>query len=168
MQPRFHPGQAMSLVIKEMDVTLKNRIAIIFFCSLMIGAFWLGYKLSVGTLSDIINGKDTIYYNWRSVPIFSFLPVIVYFFIAFFLLIFFPHTQQLGAFLLSGRGMYYLSIYLISAFFISMLLSIIIYFYPLSSHYQQCDGSGIFSGIHFVKAPASCEQFGFYSGKQAN
>lgn len=106
---------------------------------------------------SIFTGVD-IYYDFRDVFIFLFLPVAVYFDIFALLLLFSPFTFNLAK-------LWHKVINIVWGYsLIAIPLSIVISVYILNV-YESCGQKGPFSGVHYVKDPKMCEQFEYHPEK---
>ncbi|EDQ7230749.1 DUF1240 domain-containing protein [Salmonella enterica subsp. enterica] len=144
-------------------MTLKNRIKFIILCLFAIivltGSLVFFTNVCGGTIKGIFTEADTVYYSWRDVFIALYIPVMGYYDILVFLLMFLPFTLRLATLWHNIANVIYG--YIIIAFILTTPLSLYISYFPLSD-YQSCGLKGPFSGVHYVKDLRMCEQFKYH------
>jgi len=141
---------------KKTDETLQSNrniiarlIAVIVFPMPMPFLIWL-------TLQDILkilSFADIIYFNWRSLPILTVMPLYLAYEVAF-LSSFFTRNQKVDP-----RVMKYvdkLGMITCIVFFSSVLLGPAINIAFAFSSYHSCPVGGAFSGIYYVKDKSKC------------
>lgn len=155
------------LVIKKM--TLKERVKITFLLLCitvgLTGAMIFFVNVSGNTVIDIFAGADTVYYSWRDVFVLLYIPVMGYFDVLFFLLLFVPLTSVLAQLWYKMIGI--ISGYIIVAFVLALPLSLYVSFFPLSDYYS-CGLRGPLSGVYYVKNLTMCEQFEYHPEKEGS
>lgn len=114
---------------------------------------------SGATMISIINKEDTFYYDWRSVLILLFFPVLIYFDIFSLFLLFTPFTLRLAH--LWHNIIHIVWGYIIFAFILAIVLTPMFSFYIINN-YDSCGQKGPFSGTRYVKDLKMCEQFEYH------
>ncbi|HCB2207344.1 TPA: DUF1240 domain-containing protein [Citrobacter farmeri] len=151
-------------IMKEMS--LKERMKFILVClfSIMVltGAFIFFTSISGAAIKDVFAGVDAVYYSWRDVFAVLSLPVMGYFDVLVFLLLFTPYTLQLAQFWYKKINIVWG--YSIAAFILSIPLSLVIFIH-IHNTYDSCGKGGFLSGDFYVKDPKMCEQFEYHPEK---
>ena len=144
------------------NISVKVRLTALFLFSCTTAATVFIFTVGGSELADILYKKDVIYYNWKTIPLFLWLPAFFYADILIVAMMFFPVTRNLLEYLLTG--MKAVAVYGWLMLLLSIPLSLIILFYSLSN-YQSCGQKGPFSGSYYVKEIKMCEQFEYHPEK---
>ena len=149
--------------IAARKMPLKEKMKFILLClfsiTVLTGALVFFADVSGTAIIYIIAGADTVYYSWRDVLAFLYLPVIGYFDVLVFLFLFLPFTFRLAK--LWGKLSKAIFGYIIIAFILTLPLSLYISFFPLGKYFS-CGLRGPLSGAHYVKDLKMCEQFEYH------
>jgi hypothetical protein len=130
-------------------------------CGLLLGAVffsefaWIVYDASIPAIIDLVEARSIIYYNWNVFFGLLFFPAVCYF---VFVIIFALFTKRLQAPKILTNGITFAFHYVGVAFIIGNLISFIVIFYPLGTHYVLCERSGPFSGTYYTRTEEICEQ----------
>ncbi|XHA17431.1 DUF1240 domain-containing protein [Citrobacter farmeri] len=143
-------------------VPLKIRLSALFLFVCVTAATVFIFIVGGSELVDILHKKDVVYYDWKTIPLFLWLPAFFYADILIVSMMFFPVTRHLLEYLLTG--MRAAAVYGWLMLFLSIPLSLIISYYPLGN-YESCGQSGPFSGSYYVKDLKMCEQFEYHPEK---
>ena len=113
-------------------------------------------KVGPDTLK-LIKGEDYIYYDWKQIPVFLFLPVAIVFDFFILIIILLPSCRKKIGVIVQKLIMP-VTIYSVAAFVIGVVLSMIISVYPLGTDYYKCDSTSIVSsGSHYAKSKEMCK-----------
>ena len=114
-------------------------------------------KVGPDTLK-LIKGEGYIYYDWKQIPVFLFLPVAIVFDLFIFLIIALPSCRErIGV--IVRKLIIPVSIYSVVAFFVGIIISMVISIYPLGTDYYKCDSTSIVSsGSYYAKSKEICKQ----------
>ncbi|WET42299.1 hypothetical protein [Citrobacter enshiensis] len=143
-------------------IPLKTRLSALFLFVCVTAATVFIFTVAGSELVDILHKKDVVYYDWKTLPLFLWLPAFFYADILVAAMMFFPITRNLLEYLLTG--MRAIAVYGWLMLFLSIPLSLIILYYPLGN-YESCGQNGPFSGTDYVKDPKMCEQFEYHPEK---
>ncbi|MEW7311352.1 DUF1240 domain-containing protein [Buttiauxella gaviniae] len=114
------------------------------------------FILSCGReILTLIARSDVIYFNWRSMPILSMMPFILYFEITIASCLF---TRDRKAHPFLSKYMTHISGFSCILFFLTALLQPAITIGFSFSSYHACPADGIFSGVYYVKDKRQCEK----------
>ena len=146
--------------IADMGVTidvdnLKKRcflLLVIVFCC---GFAWLAYYISIQDITDLIESRSIVYFFWGAFISVLCTPAFCYF---AFVFVFAFFTKNLQAPKLLAKGVTLAYHYFGVIFVIGNILSFIVIFYPLGTHYVLCERSGPFSGTYYTKTEEICTQ----------
>lgn len=137
-------------------IPVKSRLAaIVLFCCTSVAIYFI-FTHCGSALMSILNKNVHIYYDWRAVPLFLWLPAFFYADMVIFSIMLFPLTRNLQEFLLKGMNSFALYGWLI--LILSLPISLFIYIY-LCSSYHSCGFNGPLSGMHFEQDKEMCRQF---------
>lgn len=138
---------------KLTHIPARQRLLILFLFIAATAALVFTYKICGSSILDIINDKETVYYDWRHIVLVLLLPVFFYADALIFSMLLFPLTRNLLEYIL--KGIMIVTIYAGLAFLMSYPLSLVIHIYWLDSEYYKCD----WSGPYYVKKKEMCKQF---------
>ncbi|EBS6872874.1 DUF1240 domain-containing protein [Salmonella enterica] len=149
------------LTPKKLSLKERARLILLFSLAIIVltGSLIFFANVSGNAIIDIFQKADTVYYNWRDAFAVLFIPVMGYYDVLFFLLLFIPFTFRIAMLWNSLCNIVYMYIY--AAFILSFLLALYIQLFPLSD-YQSCGLKGPFSGAYYVKDRKMCKQFEYH------
>ena len=138
-------------------VKLKGITGAVFLIILLTSGMLFFYTIGSETVIGLIKGDDYIYYDWKQIPLFLFLPVMVLFDLFIICMLLLPWRKRIA--LVMQKLMIPITVYSISSFVIGVVLSMIISVYPLGTDYYKCDSTSIVSsGSHYAKSKEICKQ----------
>ena len=119
-------------------------------------------KVGPDTLK-LIKGEDYIYYDWKQIPVFLFLPVAIAFDFFILIIMVLPSCRKkIGV--IVQRLIMPVTIYSVAAFFIGSIASMVISICPLGTDYYKCDSTSIVSsGSHYAKSKGICKERAYSS-----
>lgn len=136
-----------------MSEKLKNYACLFFailFLPLAIGFF---IEICGRRVLDLIALEDVIYFDWRSLPMLSVMPISMY---IEFMLISCLFTKNGKAHPKILRGLRYMTVFTAFFFVPSFILSPIVSVGLAFSSYHSCPTSSVFSGVYYVKYDFKC------------
>ncbi|KFC04441.1 hypothetical protein GTGU_03163 [Trabulsiella guamensis ATCC 49490] len=134
---------------------VKKRCGLLLAIACYIGFAWIVYDASIPAIIDLVESRSIIYFFWPCFIGMLFIPAICYF-VFVFSFVFFTKTLQAPKVLAKGITIAYH--YFGVVFIIGNLISFIVVFYPLGTHYVLCERSGPFSGTYYTRTEEICEQ----------
>ncbi|WET42300.1 DUF1240 domain-containing protein [Citrobacter enshiensis] len=152
--------------LKMKDMTLKEKVKFILSCiisiAILTGALIFLFNIFGSAMIDAFRGTDTLYYDWRAIFILLLFPVMGYFDVLVFFLLFTPYTLPLAQFWYKKINIVWG--YSIVAFILSIPLSLVIFIH-IHNTYDSCGKGGFLSGDFYAKDPKMCEQFEYHPEK---
>ena len=139
----------------DLHTPIKKRLIILMGMAFISYGLYDAYEIAIDDIMGIVKSRSIVYLNWRSIPIFLFLPTGIYY-VFFYLCA--VCSRGLMPYRFLYRGLIIALAYGGIALVLGTVLSIVLNIYPLSTDYIYCDGSGAFSGIYYAKNKSICEQ----------
>jgi len=143
--------------IDTMDmVKLKGIAGAVFLIVFLTSGIVFIYNEAGSDTIELIKGYDYISYDWKQIPLFLFLPVMVFFDLFIICMLLLPWRRRIS--LVMQKLMIPVTVYGISSFVIGVIISMVISVYPLGTDYYKCDSTSIVSsGSHYAKSKEMCK-----------
>ncbi|RTN22357.1 DUF1240 domain-containing protein [Enterobacter quasimori] len=130
-------------------------------CGLFLGAFFWGgmtwgfYLASVPDITDLIESRSIVYFFWGSFCLLLTFPVGCCLVLA---IAYAALTKNMQPPKFFARA-FIIGVHVVGvAFVIGNILSFIVIFYPLGTHYVLCERPGPFSGTYYTRTEEICTQ----------